>query len=722
MSQSSSLAIPKNGASRFSKALPTVPGLPESIASINNILTPSSTPTTTTTITSSLSQKTHLPDPPLHPPPTKDLPKLPPLRNKQSIERKPVGSVPSFRSPPTLAIPSFNTPPSESNAPKMSISRKPVAKLQLPSPSPQHLYIQQPSPTDSFSSLLSAYTRDPDESEANTSHETTPASLRAFEEGTATSRENSLAYQKYYATTLPSNVTNGSGSGSGSRSNHPGPGLEPGTAAAASAVGAPQHQRQPSQGNLPPPTPIKNDDRQPSALHSKTEPSTGDPELTSPSSRAEIWKRRPHVSQNSRELPELKLEHSHGSTAETAPPQPPAKAPNYQAQSQASSSGRSKLPPASRAPLFAGGLPGRNIRPTPASDTAPVANQNMGNETSRLKHIKDKLSSSQRSGPESSTSTRNASSRPPVAQRPPTPEYQKEEVKEPVVDLFISPVSPASSPEAPRGVSPDFSKELPSKPGDNEAKDNTIAPKPIARKHLPTLPAQVPKHAKSLTQLQSRTNTSSRASGSPPSENASLAQTQLTSPQTDTASQSSHSSERVTIPSQKFGARPGGQRASESLRYQGSGQDPRRVQSENQGHLYRGRDGTMYSEMKVDKEPHPKAAYFPEQRYQGLPKDGVFKALPLTNTHFTCYQRHKVMNRRGNRNYPLTCQTCDKADTEDRWACAFCNLRICDSCFRKLGGHQRDLRRLVDELANSTHLSLPPQSRPGTTLDLHPVS
>jgi hypothetical protein len=47
--------------------------------------------------------------------------------------------------------------------------------------------------------------------------------------------------------------------------------------------------------------------------------------------------------------------------------------------------------------------------------------------------------------------------------------------------------------------------------------------------------------------------------------------------------------------------------------------------------------------------------------------------------------------------------------------CAFCHVRICDACHRKLGSYQWDLRRLADNLANAGPLS---QSRPDTALGL----
>lgn len=444
------------------------------------------------------------------------------------------------------------------------------------------------------------------------------------------------------------------------------------------------------------------------------------PELTASSPpRPEIWKRRPHMSQASRELPGLKLDYSHGSTADT---QLPSDAAGSETASDTAKAA------AQRAPPFAGGLPGRNIRPSlPAKDQPPPVTQTMGGETSKLKQIKDRLGS-QRSESVSSTSGAKAGfPGAPAVKRPPTPEYQKEDVKEPVVEPFISPVSPASSPEAPRGASPDFSKGLPPKPANNGQTATASAQKPLSRKALPTSPSQDFTAAKNSFRPPSNANStgaSSQAAVSSllPKDDAvpAAVTAPVASPPKDAASTRSLVSGGTTaVPPQPAVMQTD---APQTVKPQRSApqatSDPRLLQSESQGFLYRGRDGTLYAEMKTDSEPHPKATYFPAQTYPSLLRDSIVKARPLTNTHFDCFQQHRTMARRSNRNCPLTCQTCEKADLEDRWVCAFCHLRICDACNRKLGSYQRDLRRLVDGLASAGPLGLTSSSRPGTALGL----
>ncbi|KOS17071.1 hypothetical protein ESCO_005984 [Escovopsis weberi] len=121
-----------------------------------------------------------------------------------------------------------------------------------------------------------------------------------------------------------------------------------------------------------------------------------------------------------------------------------------------------------------------------------------------------------------------------------------------------------------------------------------------------------------------------------------------------------------------------------------------------------------------DQEAPVSVVAFPRQPMQNISEKGIFKSPPLRSSHFTCYQKHRTMNRRANKHYPLTCQACNRADTSDRWVCTFCSLQICDPCTRKLqGSFQRDLSRLVEGLAHSMTpdpYSVPP-SRLGMRLE-----
>ncbi|GJC95214.1 hypothetical protein ColKHC_04040 [Colletotrichum higginsianum] len=112
-----------------------------------------------------------------------------------------------------------------------------------------------------------------------------------------------------------------------------------------------------------------------------------------------------------------------------------------------------------------------------------------------------------------------------------------------------------------------------------------------------------------------------------------------------------------------------------------------------------------YRELKTANLPpaDPRASYFPTQGSEPPSPGIVYKALPLKESMLDCYVRHRVMDRTRNRNYALTCQTCGRADTEDRFKCQFCYVRMCAACLHIFNGHRRDLRKLVAHLEGNPH-------------------
>ncbi|ETS06529.1 hypothetical protein M419DRAFT_94195 [Trichoderma reesei RUT C-30] len=744
MLRPSDRAASKSGTSRYSKALPGVPGSDgydddddaddisdkKSADRISGSKSSDPAHSRTNSAFSLPARTSSLASPP---PPPKDLP-LPPLPTKLQLNlgdndysksNKSTNSnhssiavaAPSSVSSTTASVPSLQSPPLSARSNMMAIPRKPIANLQPPSAQ----FLGQPSPTFSLSSILMAYMDDgDDESQAESQ-----GMAQYGERRTGPGSERPAA-----APASAPSVASGRGS-SGSLPARPNAGKDRNT--------------RPADGNLntAPPPPLK--DRTPlqKTPAATPTPSADASDLASPSSpRPAIWKRRPHMTQGSREVSGLRLDSSHGSTADTQPPSNASPA----AAETASETVSTDKAAAQRAPPFAGGLPGRNIRPSLRLKDRPVvaAEEAMGGETSKMKQIKDKLAPQRSDSLLSNTAgAKTGLSTAPAAKRPPTPEYQKEEVKEPAVEPFVSPVSPASSPEAPRGASPDFSKGLPPKPS-NGGQPVTLpsGPRPIARKALPSQPSQDLTAAKNAFRQQPNANSvgasSSQASAvsvppkgdavpaaasaappaaptvpaaaapapvAPPKDAASI---RLVPAKDSPAVQAQPAKERADAPQTVKPQRSMPQSTSEA----------RMPQSDAQGSAYRGRDGTVYAEMKTGGEPNPKATYFPKQSVPGLMKDGVAKARPLSDAHFNCFQKHRSMARRSNRICPLTCQTCDRADLEDRWVCAFCHLRICDACRRRLDSYQRDLRRFVDALAASGTLAGPSSSRPGTSLGM----
>ncbi|KAF7535777.1 hypothetical protein G7Z17_g13148 [Cylindrodendrum hubeiense] len=701
MLSAGSLQPPKTGASRWSKALPEVPGIDfdDIYDEYEDDPSPVSSPVS--------AQNKNLPRLPIAPPPPR------------STSMANVKLLPSSLPPLHLLNTSFGP---LSGPPKMAIPRRPVG--QQPSRLPQQqqqLPAQPQSPTQSISSILSAYSQSSGESLVRTSDATTNSTRQP-------EANPSPSHQAPPASTKPETLISPSSAELNTTRLPP----------TQHHYGAPKPNLT-FESNRPAPPPPTKDSKYglPASPAVNRNPAPAI-EASSPP-RPQIWRRRSNKTDRSLELPDLKLVISHGSTAATHPvaqpvdrpvtqphlPQGAVEVPTFTYQ-QPQSNHQPQVVPSQVVPSRV--VPSQAAQHAPApgpEQTAETEHQTMGSGSSKLNRLKDKLHTLHRRGKSSSDTTSESTLRP-GAQRPPTPEYQKQDVKTPIIDAFISPLSPASSPEPLAEVSPELPKELPKIPPQEPARVlSPISPsaesKPVARKALPSLtqhlnetkplpepkeapeppaPTQVNNEAKPLPKpkLEVVTEAASPVTGSLPpisTEEVRFPTSAGDSP----ASRMHHSAEVPTrFPPRGSSVRSNAPKPSEQSRLPAAELDPRFAPAEPQGFLYKGRDGTLYPEMKVTREPDPQATYFPTQTYGVGPEGEVFKAMPLKESHFTCYQTHRTMNRRSNRNYPLTCQTCEKPDAEDRWTCTFCHLRICESCFTTLNGQQRDLRHLVEDL------------------------
>jgi hypothetical protein len=122
--------------------------------------------------------------------------------------------------------------------------------------------------------------------------------------------------------------------------------------------------------------------------------------------------------------------------------------------------------------------------------------------------------------------------------------------------------------------------------------------------------------------------------------------------------------------------------------------------------------GVVYQEQHTEDlpEPDPLASYFPITMMGELAAPGtVFKALPLNAGMYKCFQAHRRMDRSPNKNYPLTCQVCHKADSEDRWKCQWCYVRMCGGCLHLFNNYKRDLTKLVEHIKSN-----PPSADPSS--------
>lgn len=595
--------------------------------------------------------------------------------------------------PPLPSLPVSPRPPAKQNQPaQRSIARKPVSSARPPeppslpasslgSPAKSTQYATPPSPADSLSSLLSAYSRIPDEPASGGTTTATSSMCSASETSASPPLDGTRSEWTAAAPPKPASKAQPTPPWFDAELPPPPPPPPPPPHDDAKQL---QHQHN-HEKQLPPPPPAP--EPQPRA----------DP-VTPPTAQPELWRRRSVKTDTGRaHLPGLKLNHSHGSTAPgpvpfslprkplnkpSSPPLPPPPPPPPEQQPRTPS----------RSPVV--GLPGRNVRPaakqqgSPPPQHQPVSDtQTMGHAPSSLSQIKNAVRRN-RSSVDGATSKTSHTPRP-GAQRPPTPEYHKDDAKTTSpAEVLVSPVSPAPS-ESPR-----LAQTL-SGPKTAPLQDSVGRPDqaPIPRKSLPSTAPSLPGTA-SLPNLRDALHSSANG------QTVSARQRPLDPTGPGRSGDS-------TLPSPM------------SVTSDAPLSGPDCASPGAPSPHYRGRDGTLYAEMRVTREPDPRATYFPAQTDKPYAPDTIISSRPPQDSHFSCYQNHKTMNRRSNRNCPLTCQTCDKADTEDRWVCSFCYLRICDSCMRALNGHQRVLRRLVDELAVSTPLSLSSLSRPGSALGLH---
>lgn len=555
------------------------------------------------------------------------------------------------------------------------------------------------SPSESLSSILSAYSR------------SSTASVVRSSDGTAYSAVEPHAHNEHDKS--ESQIAS-------SASNHE---VKESVSTIADSFPPPPPRKSPADGkqtsasSTPPPPPSKDNASQAERPSTPPKPLQVGPELGAPSPpRQQIWRRR--SIKGSRELPDLRLDYSHGSTAST---------------STISTITQKPLPIPKPSPIEgspadpgSGSAQGkREAAPEPPAKEGPT----MGSGSSKIDRLKKKFHVSHRSDDTTKSSKSNGSA--PVVNRPPTPEYQREEEKTPVINSFVSPVSPASSPEIHQGASSNISKDLPQQPPVETAK---IQAKPPSRKAVPApnLPALQP--TKSMPDLKKKGPSPTHEpmppmSAQPPSGRNSPAPGPHPSSGRNSPAPCPHPprGRQPGRPSGPPGAYPPSSRAS-SARPSSRGsvrpgprprapEEDRWTRSPTGGMCYRGRDGTLYPEMKAG-EPDPKALNFPLASAE-IPEDGtVFKPVTIKQSHYNCYHRHKSMLRRANRRYPLACQVCDKGDTDDRFACTFCHLRLCEPCLKAFDTKGRDLHALMQDPPVSGTLSLSSPTRPGTALGL----
>ena len=733
-----SLQTPKTGRSRFSKALPAppsflerksskltksnLPSLPPSLPTLPPQLPPLSIGLPSSPAPIAPASRIESPGPSLlgekHLPPIKTGPPLPPP--KQLVRK--VFSMAAASSPRPLDSPLPPLPKKLGGLPSMSITRRPVptpapAGISAPAPAPVSPAASL-SPAGSFSSLLSAY--------SNHSTETTPRSSTNSANGLGSAKES-------YSTVSPGEQARGSARSGGPASGFSG--LSPSRNAQEQEFGGvrtpPEDKKE-----LPPPPPLKDSihrthtppiDRK-SPGQSPTATQSPSALVNSASQQEQLWRRRSVRSEKNIAVPELKLAISHGSTAastqsqsqtepSSADPQSPAYLPQQQPESSSQpANSRLPLPRNANAPL-----PGRNIRPVASrQQRAAPEEDSMGQKASHL--ARDVAGRSPRNDspvkpteksmppvPSPVPSVKPMKSMPNIAPphsvvRLPTPEYDSNDIKNPLVETVVSPVSPASSPDLP-----------------TESQSSTFARKPVGEaanqvRHAKSTPTLVPKTAtppfsmrppmglpaspaanrapgQFPTRMTSRmgddyqpsTVTSRREPAGPP--NASLHKQRDQQPRpppnvTRTISESGSTASDETVKPKVPG--------------------PSAVQYIN-GDVPLAAQTNVVEAEESDMTDHPGAALFPRNWYTPMPANEVMDARPLENKHFRCLTSHRSMTAARQKVNPIACRTCRSKDrSAECYICSACHLNICPSCNVRLRRLRGDLEQLLQQLKEET--------------------
>ncbi|KAK0666013.1 hypothetical protein QBC41DRAFT_231593 [Cercophora samala] len=458
---------------------------------------------------------------------------------------------------------------------------------------------------------------------------------------------------------------------------------------------------------LPPPPPLKDAQRlarpqTPTSLQisSPVQPPASTHTAASPladgsSPQDQLWKRRSLKAEKKVDVPELNLASSHGSTAASnqQTSQPSSQPHSSQAQNQPPPTTSHRAPPPQN---FAGGLPGRNIRPVHPSEQAvlPQIEVNMGQEVS---HVKDKLRRKGSDSPPSAKASSSPSSSLPVvsplsAQRLPTPEYGANDIKSPVMDMAVSPISPAITPELPNEQRP--------------------PPPPIPRSALGP-----PEHA--LRHARSSPNLAPKASNG--GLNARLPNGLPSSPvpSRDRFANPPHSARFRADSASGFGGPnrrdPAGGHLPE-LQPPFQRQPQSRPQSPGWGKPV-SEDGSVitlraapppirpefwdyplreHDPNAPDETDNPGAALFPRNWFTPAPADEILDARPLEEKHFRCITNHKIMTAGRQRNNPIGCRTCGHKDRNGEcYVCSGCWLNVCSGCVGLLRRSKGDLGEVV---------------------------
>lgn len=81
--------------------------------------------------------------------------------------------------------------------------------------------------------------------------------------------------------------------------------------------------------------------------------------------------------------------------------------------------------------------------------------------------------------------------------------------------------------------------------------------------------------------------------------------------------------------------------------------------------------------------------------------DTIYPAPKIALMQLECFQAHRQMRTSRNDVYAVACGICNAEDRGKRWCCAWCSLRCCQDCIRKLRSSSDGLVGVLNGLGNS---------------------
>lgn len=458
----------------------------------------------------------------------------------------------------------------------------------------------------------------------------------------------------------------------------------------------PAREQQQQYGASPPgqqyhrlPSPTTKDSRRPASPQSPERSLETSAPNSSPT-KPQIWRRRSLKSDKPLTVPELKLSVSHGSTAS---PQQVTSSVNSELPSLPKSNASMKDTEAEDSPTLRGfeGVSGHKVRPSPSQKSLPKnpSPDNMGNKKSKesldgFSRYAQELEQGRPTGALKTPQYSPAKLSPDI-QRPPTPEYGKDEAQADGTAIY-SPVSPMTPPDETRllvqGDDDTRPLSIIQEDPDHAEPATSAAPLPGPLVGLPRSPRPVTKPA---------------ASPNPATATLAPAPSITTANPTLSHARSTSSISVPTISVSEDGD-------ASTVKAANSPLPPSAAMPTTTMSLAQQPKGIFHEHPTSPTSPTSARpgdpGYFPMRHYLARPiAPGTVLAAPaIKRSQLECFAGHYRFVASRNEGHPLTCQTCSIRDKGQRFACAHCAVRVCKDCCDVLMMNGRNVGQLVEML------------------------